>query len=207
MGCLWVQNQVCVLWEITRTNVGLVLWCHIMIWPIVSAQDCNLLGNVFSWPPVQDIYGSMYHTFISLSHGVLASFNLPYKNGLTPSISFNFLNQSIRRWGNTEHRATVLIQAFLNLLSEVAETDILIVRNAILALLDKWLSVDTRLMDEQIIIAQVSLINLGQVHIWFRTSADAMLLVRRTSASQISRNFRLYNAWAWLAQVWKSNGI
>ena len=30
-------------------------------------------------------------------------------------------------------------------------------------------------------------INLGQVHIWFRTSADAMLLVRRTSASQISR--------------------
>ena len=42
-------------------------------------------------------------------------------------------------------------------------------------------------MDEQIIIAQMSFINIGQVHIWFRTSADAMLLVRRTSASQISR--------------------
>ena len=62
-----------------------------------------------------------------------------------------------------------------------------IVRNAILALSDKWLSLDTRPMDEQIIIAQMSFINIGQVHIWFRTSADAMLLVRRTSASQISR--------------------
>ena len=62
-----------------------------------------------------------------------------------------------------------------------------IVRNAILALSDKWLSFDTRPMDEQIIIAQMSFINIGQVHIWFRTSADAMLLVRRTSASQISR--------------------
>ena len=60
-----------------------------------------------------------------------------------------------------------------------------IVRNAILALSDKWLSLDTRPMDEQIIIAQMSFINLRQVHIWFRTSADAMLLVRRTSASQI----------------------
>ena len=46
---------------------------------------------------------------------------------------------------------------------------------------------DSRPMDEQIIIAQMSFINLGQVHIWFRTSADAMLLVRRTSASSISR--------------------
>ena len=62
-----------------------------------------------------------------------------------------------------------------------------IVRNAILALSDKWLSLDTRPMDEQIIIAQMSFINLGQVHIWFWTSADAMLLVRRTSVSQISR--------------------
>ena len=62
-----------------------------------------------------------------------------------------------------------------------------IVRNAILALSDKWLSLDTRPMDEQIIIAQMSFINIGQVRIWFRTSADAMLLVRRTSASQISR--------------------
>ena len=61
-----------------------------------------------------------------------------------------------------------------------------IVRNAILALSDKWLSLDTRPMDEQMIIAQMSFINIGQVHIWFRTSADAMLLVRRTSASQIS---------------------
>ena len=40
-----------------------------------------------------------------------------------------------------------------------------IVRNAILALSDKWLSLDTRPMDEQIIIAQMSFINLGQVHI------------------------------------------
>ena len=40
-------------------------------------------------------------------------------------------------------------------------------------------------MDEQII-TQMSFINFGQVHIWFRTSADAMLLVRRRSASQIS---------------------
>ena len=61
-----------------------------------------------------------------------------------------------------------------------------IVRNAILALSDKWLSLDTRPMDEQIIIAQMSFINLRKVHIWFRTSADAMLLVWRTSASQIS---------------------
>ena len=44
-----------------------------------------------------------------------------------------------------------------------------------------------RRMDEQIIIAQMSFINLGQVDIWFRTSADTVLLVRRTSASQISR--------------------
>ena len=42
-------------------------------------------------------------------------------------------------------------------------------------------------MDEQMIIAQMSFIHLGQVDIWFWTSADAMLLVRRTSASQISR--------------------
>ena len=41
-----------------------------------------------------------------------------------------------------------------------------IVRNAILALSDKWLSLDTRPMDEQIIIAQMSFINLGQVHIF-----------------------------------------
>ena len=61
-----------------------------------------------------------------------------------------------------------------------------IVRNAILALSDKWLSLDTHPKDKQIIIAQMNFINLGQVHIWFRTSADAMLLVRRTSASQIS---------------------
>ena len=67
-----------------------------------------------------------------------------------------------------------------------------IVRNAILALSDKWLSLDTRPMDEQIIIAQMSFINLGQVHIWFRTSADAMILVRRTSASQISRQPLVY---------------
>ena len=40
-----------------------------------------------------------------------------------------------------------------------------IVRNAILALSDKWLSLDTRPMDEQIIIAQISFFNLGQVHI------------------------------------------
>ena len=46
-----------------------------------------------------------------------------------------------------------------------------------------WHSSDGR----AIIIAQMSFINLGQVHIWFRTSADAMLLVQRTSASQISR--------------------
>ena len=59
--------------------------------------------------------------------------------------------------------------------------------NAILALSDKWLSLDIRHMDEQIIIAQMSFMNVGQVHIWFRTSADAMLLVRRTSASQVSR--------------------
>ena len=51
---------------------------------------------------------------------------------------------------------------------------------------DKWLSLDTSLKDEQIIIVQMNFINLGQVHIWFRTSAGAMLLVRRTSASQIS---------------------
>ena len=63
----------------------------------------------------------------------------------------------------------------------------LIVRNAILALSDKWLSLDTHPMDEQIIIAQMSFINLGQVHIWFQKSADVMLLVRRMSASQISR--------------------
>ena len=62
-----------------------------------------------------------------------------------------------------------------------------IVWHAILALSDKWLSLDTRPMDKQIIIAQMSFINLGQIHIWFRTSADAMLLVRRMSASQISR--------------------
>ena len=49
-----------------------------------------------------------------------------------------------------------------------------------------WLSLDICLKDEQII-TQMNFINLGQVHIWFRTSADAMLLVRRTSASQISR--------------------
>ena len=61
-----------------------------------------------------------------------------------------------------------------------------IVRNAILALSDKWLSLDTHPKDEQIIIAQMNFINLGQVNIWFRTSADAMLLVRKTSASQIS---------------------
>ena len=65
-----------------------------------------------------------------------------------------------------------------------------IVRNAILALSDKWLSLDTRPMDEQIIIAQMSFINLGQVHIWFRTSADAMILV---SASQISRQPLVYD--------------
>ena len=64
------------------------------------------------------------------------------------------------------------------------------VRNVILALSDKWLSLDTDPMDEQIIIAQMSFINFGQVHIWFRRSADAMLLVRRTSASQISRQPR-----------------
>ena len=62
-----------------------------------------------------------------------------------------------------------------------------IVRKAILALSDEWLSLATRPMDEQIIIAQMSFIHLGQVDIWFRTSVDAMLLVRRTSASQISR--------------------
>ena len=39
----------------------------------------------------------------------------------------------------------------------------------------------------QIIIAQMSFIHLGQVDIWFWTSVDAMLLVQRTSASQISR--------------------
>ena len=61
-----------------------------------------------------------------------------------------------------------------------------IVRNAISALLDKWLSFDTRSMDEQIIIAQMTFIHLGQVDIWFRTSADAMLLVQRTSAPKIS---------------------
>ena len=48
-----------------------------------------------------------------------------------------------------------------------------IVRNAILALSNKWLSLDTRPMDEQIIIAQMSFINLGQVHIWFRTNFTA----------------------------------
>ena len=57
-----------------------------------------------------------------------------------------------------------------------------IVQNAILALSDKWLS-----LDEQIITAQMSFIHLRQVDIWFRTSADAMLLVRRMSASQITR--------------------
>ena len=61
-----------------------------------------------------------------------------------------------------------------------------VVRNAILALSDKWLSLDTCLLDEQIIIAQMSFINLGLVHIWFRTRADAMLFFRRMSASQIS---------------------
>ena len=35
-------------------------------------------------------------------------------------------------------------------------------------------------------IAQMNFVNLGQVHIWFRTSADAMLLFWTTSASQIS---------------------
>ena len=62
-----------------------------------------------------------------------------------------------------------------------------IVRNAILTLSDKWLSLDTRPMDEQITIAPMSFIHMGQADIWFRTSADAMLLVRRTSASQISQ--------------------
>ena len=62
-----------------------------------------------------------------------------------------------------------------------------IVRNATLALSDKWVSLDTGPKNEQIMIAQINFINLGQVHIWFHTSADAMLLVRETSASQISR--------------------
>ena len=62
-----------------------------------------------------------------------------------------------------------------------------IVWSTILALSDKWLSLDTRLKDEQMIIAQMNFVNLEQVHIWFRTSADAMLLFRTTSASQISR--------------------
>ena len=62
-----------------------------------------------------------------------------------------------------------------------------IVRKAILALSDKWLSLATRPMDEEVIIAQMSFIHLGQVDIWFRTSVEAMLLVRRTSAFQISR--------------------
>ena len=61
-----------------------------------------------------------------------------------------------------------------------------IVRNAILGLSDKWLSLVTRPMDKQIIIAQMSFIHLGQVDIWFWTSVDTILLVRRTSASQIS---------------------
>ena len=38
-----------------------------------------------------------------------------------------------------------------------------IVQNVILAMSDKWLSLDTRQMEEQIIIAQMSFINLGQV--------------------------------------------
>ena len=62
-----------------------------------------------------------------------------------------------------------------------------IVQNAILALLDKWLSLDTCPIDEQIIIAQISFIHLGHVDNWFRTSVDTMLLVWRTSACHISR--------------------
>ena len=54
-----------------------------------------------------------------------------------------------------------------------------IVQNIILALLDKWLSLDTHSMDEQIIIAQMSFMHLR----W--TCADAMLLVQKTSAPQI----------------------
>ena len=60
-----------------------------------------------------------------------------------------------------------------------------IVRNAILALSDKWLSLDTSPMDEQII-SQMSFNHFGQVDIWFWISVDAMLLVGRTSA-QISQ--------------------
>ena len=73
-----------------------------------------------------------------------------------------------------------------------------IVRNAILPLSDKWLSLDTRPMDEQMIISQMSFIHFGQVDIWFRTSVDAMLLVWRTSAPQISRQPLL---WRGLNQV------
>ena len=62
-----------------------------------------------------------------------------------------------------------------------------IVRNAILALSDKWLLLDTCPMDEQIIISQIRFIHFGQVDIWLRTTVDVMLLVWRMSASQISR--------------------
>ena len=49
---------------------------------------------------------------------------------------------------------------------------------------DKALSLDSHAMAEQIVIALMSCIHIGWADV-FQTSADAMLLLQRTSGSQI----------------------